>query len=569
MKRHFLLVLFLVLVSLNTWAQCFRIDSLRRVLAVWPSRDTTWVNTMNLLAGEYITDRLYKNAEYFAMQAQYMSSRIQYEEGEADAQMVLGDVFYEDPLKRDQESIQSYQKALEIYENLGLKAKQAQAIKVIGDYYYNLFYISEDHYQKSLEYYLKYYQINLELNDPIKTAEACVIIGQLYDHLGDAANSRHYFLKAVELKRDIEEEDMDDPHLFSKAESFYKLQIQNQKLNNYLLIGGLGLLGLIIALLTIFIIQKQRSNRLLKIKNDEIFKQKNDIELKNIELQSQTKEIREQRDQLEEQNIRIKEAQDEVEAANEKLKSINQHLEELVEERTQDLRRTNEALVLSNQELDTLIYRASHDFKGPVATLTGLTQIARLEVSESSKALDFFDRIDLTAQKMDGMLEKLHLLSYIFGKDLELEKIDFERIISHIQENLKDRIAESGMQFHLKVAPDVLYHSDPEVVQAVLENLIENAITFRTQNSESSPQLDIHIQNDFASIQIELQDNGVGIPEEFQARIFEMFFRGSEASKGNGLGLYVVKKALERLDGQVSLDSRSGEYTNFTIKLPK
>ena len=569
MKRLFLILYILLTLSSNVWAQCYRIDSLRRVLTVWTNRDTNRVNTMNLLAEEYIIDKRPKNAEYFAKQALVIANQLEYKKGEANAQVILGRVYFKDPLKRDDESIQNYQKALNNYERLGLKVKQAETTKLIGDYYYNLFYIREDYYQIALDYYLRYYEISQSLRDLVKTAEACVIIGQLYDHLGDPTKSQDYFLKAVELKRNIEADDMDDPHLFSKAESFYKLQIQNQQLTNYILIGGLGVLGLAVALLMVFVVQKQQTNRLLKIKNAEIHAQKNDIELKNIELQSQTREIGAQRDQLEEQNIQIKEAQDEVESANEKLILINQHLEDLVEERTTDLRKTNEALRLANGELDTLIYRASHDFKGPVATLTGLTQIARLDAGDSKEAMTFIDKIENTAVKMDGMLEKLHQVSYIIGKDLEDAKIDFEQIISKIKHNLHHQIAESHMQFNLKVAPEILFYSDPELVQAILENLIENSITFHTQSTESIPQIDIHIQNDFASIHLELKDNGVGIPIDMQERVFDMFFRGSEASKGNGLGLYVVKKALERLRGEVKVDSSWGEYTRFKIKLPK
>ena len=569
MKRLFLVLYIFFTLSTNCWAQCYRIDSLRRVLTVWPQRDTNRVNTLNLLAEEYIKDRRPKNAEYFAKQALVFSNQLEFKRGEADAQLILGTVYFEDPLKRDEESIQSYLKALNSYERLNLKTKQAETSKIIGDYYYNLFYIREDYYEKALEYYLRYYEISRSLDDPVKTAEACVMVGQLYDHLGNNEKSRDYFLKAVELKRNIEENDMDDPHLFSKAESFYKLQIQNQQLNNYILIGGLGVLGLVVALLIIFIIQKQQTNHILHRKNAEIESQKNDIELKNIELQSQTKEISHQRDQLEEQNKQIKEAQDEIEAANEKLITVNQRLEDLVEERTSDLRRTNEALVLANGELDTLIYRASHDFKGPVATLTGLTQIARLDAGDSQEAMTFIDKIESTAVKMDGMLEKLHQVSYIIGKDLESTRIGFDHIIDNIKEHLKDQIAESHIDFNLELDPEVFFHSDPELIQTILENLIENSITFHTQNTDNKPQIDIQIKNDFAAIHLELRDNGAGIPPEMQDRVFDMFFRGSEESKGNGLGLYVVKKALERLDGEVELDSKWGEYTSFKVKLPK
>ncbi|MEO1652754.1 MAG: ATP-binding protein, partial [Bacteroidota bacterium] len=369
-------------------------------------------------------------------------------------------------------------------------------------------------------------------------------------------------------KREIEEKDVDDPHLFSKAESYYKLQIENQQLNNYLLIGGIGLMTLIITLLGIFGWQQRRANKLLKSQKSEISQQNKAIEKKNEALEKQTGEIASQRDQLALQNQQIKEAQEEIETANHKLMNMNEGLEHLVEERTRDLRKTNEALVLANEELDTLIYRASHDFKGPVATLAGLSNIARMEADQNSTVRPLIDRIEDTAYKMDEMLEKLHTVSYIIGKDLQHEIITFDQIIHNIKSLFADAIDKENVEFEVEIPDHLYFYSDQELIGHIMENLVENSLQFRTQDSDRAPKISIRVMEEDQKVYLEMSDNGAGIPDEYKQRVFDMFFRGSEDSKGNGLGLYVVKKALERLKAEVDIQSQLGEYTSFKIQFP-
>jgi signal transduction histidine kinase len=565
----FLLILFLVS-PCQVDAQCYKIDSLSRVLRVLPREDTIRVDALNQLSEEYLINNREKNAEYFSMQALNLAQKIEYKIGEADAHYLLGKVYFLDDLKRDQESIEEYQKALEIYQSEGNTTKMALTLKTIGKYYYDLFYIRDDYYSIALEYYLKYLKLAEKTGETAQMAEASVMVGTIYEHLGEEVKSNAYFLKAVQMREQVDEKEMDDPHLFSKAKQIYDLQIANQKFFNYALIVGLVLAVLLVTLLLIVVMQKRRDNILLKKQYSEIEQQKYKIMLQNEVLEQQKLEIEEQKDKLSEQYQQLTDTKQKLEVTNKKLNQSNIYLEEKVTERTLDLSHANHALIQANEELDLIVYRASHDFKGPVATLIGLAHVARLECAEESpKSVVFFQRIEDTALKMDRMLEKLHQVSYIMGKTVETKMLNIEEIISQVEDNLSEKITQSHLQLITDIEPASFFYADTDLLIFILENLVENATTFRSEDSSVQPTLSIKVYSTDTHLVIYLRDNGAGIPHSYFSKIFDMFFRGSEASEGNGLGLYVVKKALDRMQGEVTVESQEGEFTSFSIQLPK
>lgn len=570
MRWLLFILIYFSLSSSQVLSQCFKIDSLLRVIPYLSRTDTLRVDAMNQLAEEYLESQRESNAEYYARQALTLAEKINYPTGEGDAHFMLGRVYYLDDIKRDQESISQYKTALEIYQKAQKPNKMALTLKTIGDYYYNLYYIRDDYYSLALEYYLKYLRLAEARNEAAQIAEASVLVGTIYDQLGDEANSNAYFLKAVTMRGQINEKEIDDPHLFSKAKQIYDLQISNQKFYNYTLIGGLVFSVLLLTMLLLINYQKVRTNRLLKGQYIEIEKQKTKIEKQHEELIEQKKEIEEQKDLLSEQYNQLNETKHELEVTVSQLNQAKLFLEDKVAERTLDLQHANSALTQANQELDLIIYRASHDFKGPVATLTGLSQIAVLEcAAESPKSLEYFQKIEETALKMDRMLEKLHQISYILGKPVENEIVGIEDIINQVKENLAEKLQNSYLEIKTEIEPSSFFHVDPELLTFILENLVENAAIFRTEDSSLTPTLSIVVNSDTNHHHISLKDNGVGIPPDYFPKIFDMFFRGSEASEGNGLGLYVVKKALDKMQGEVQVESEEGVFTAFYIRIPK
>ena len=107
--------------------------------------------------------------------------------------------------------------------------------------------------------------------------------------------------------------------------------------------------------------------------------------------------------------------------------------------------------------------------------------------------------------------------------------------------------------------------SYPAMIKIIIENLLENSINF---SGVVDPYVRFRVYQIDGHATIEVQDNGQGIPPEYQERIFEMYFRGNERSKGNGLGLYILQKAVEKLDGVIRMESVSNKGTTFYVELP-
>jgi signal transduction histidine kinase len=526
---------------------------------------------MVILAREYFPLKQNWIAERLAHQVYTYSEQKGYKEGMADALLLLGDVYYRhiDTRKRDKDALESYQQAIKFYEDGDNKIKLANAYKTIGDYYYNLSYLFEEFNRQALRYYLKYLAVAEQSGSKETLAEAYEKVCNLYYELGDESKSMEYSVKVINIRKEIEDKDVNNPHLFTQTKRYYDLQIQNQRLISYAALGGLLLVAFITVLLVINISYRNKAHILLKKQKEEIQKQRDSIEIKNLELNQRNEEVAAQHAQLATQHNELLEAKAELKAANDNLKKMNQGLEEIVEERTQDLRHINEALATANHELDTLIYRASHDFKGPVATLTGLTNLGKMELADSVMAVDFLERIEQVAHKMDGMLEKLHQVSYVIGKDLEISMIHFEEVLEEVKDNLGDMLQTNPIQIDLDIEPNIYYMSDYETITIILGNILENSLLYQNADSPIPSFVKVQIHEGVNQIHIVIRDNGLGIPEKYLPQIFAMFSRFTELAKGNGLGLYVAEKCVEKLGGQIKAESEEGKYTVIYINLPR
>ncbi|TAE71678.1 MAG: sensor histidine kinase [Bacteroidetes bacterium] len=543
-------------------AQCFKLDSLRIALSgIQQKVDTTWVNTSNLLANEYFINKQYAQADFYASQAYKAALQIKYRIGQADALIYLGNVYFKDDEKKKTLPIENYKKALEIYQETKNDEKISNAHKIMADYYYNQSYLENEFYKLALENYLKALSYIEKSGNKLKAGEISVNIGVLYDKLGDEAKSTDFFLKAVNFRSEVEDKDVDNPHLFSKAQRFYDLQIKQRENYLYIFVGGAIFLVLIIILMAVIVRQRQKSHTALQ-------KQKNEIEIQKQLLEQSHEEVEAQRDELLQKNEFIEKARIEIKNANEALTDINSHLNELVRHRTEQVISTNTELTKVNTELDLLIYRASHDFKGPVATLVGLAQLAKITSPPDNPALEYVEKIEETSHKMDRMLDKLHQISYLRGKEIEMTLINFQHLIEDVEDKFEDIIKENKIVFE-KDIETYSFQSDYEILEIVIQNLIENAINFRTQEPDRTPSIYIQVKEHIDWLYIKIRDNGTGISFDHLPKIYDMFFRGSELSKGNGLGLYVVKNALERLDIDVEVSSIENTYTDFHIRIPK
>jgi PAS domain S-box-containing protein len=241
------------------------------------------------------------------------------------------------------------------------------------------------------------------------------------------------------------------------------------------------------------------------------------------------------------------------------LDQIQKHAEELelrIAEREQ-----------TNAELEAFSYSVSHDLRAPLRAIEGFTQAFIEDYGEKVPAgsLEYLREVTSAANRMNQLVQDL--LSFSRLSRLHLEMLPVE--ISHAV-RLAVRQLTAGSEFvefsNLEGLRAVAH--EPTLVQA-LNNLISNALKFHVPDAD--PRVCVSAQREGGRIRISVRDNGIGIGPEHLDRIFQVFERlhGQEEFPGTGIGLAIVKRGIQRMGGQVGVESQLGAGSNFWIELPE
>jgi len=244
--------------------------------------------------------------------------------------------------------------------------------------------------------------------------------------------------------------------------------------------------------------------------------------------------------------------------ANAEVKHVNENLERLVMERTHLLEE-------ANHELDTFLYKASHNLRSPISSMIGLYTIARHVSDPESKEL--FERAVQTVYSMDRLLLKLRLISEINRPD-NFTHFNLRQLIFEVKANFGKQINEFTVSFSVDCPEDLVLYSNKNLIDAILFSLIENAICYCSLKGTGVREVQVTAKIDNDYVELGVYDNGVGISQEIKGHIYDMFFVGNEQSKGNGLGLYIVQKAIHAINGSVSFESELDQYTHFEVRIP-
>lgn len=248
-------------------------------------------------------------------------------------------------------------------------------------------------------------------------------------------------------------------------------------------------------------------------------------------------------------------------------KKANEELEEKVADRTRELRTAYGEVVQLNEELDTFAYRTAHDIRGPVARLLGLCQIA-LNTSDKQEANTYMELINREAISMDFMLHRFLEVNKIKQINPIRQKIDLEKIILEVWDSLADKEGASEMELEISPGLPLYIENDRRLAEIIFRNLLENAIVFRTKEEKIKPFLKIAGKETENGVSVSVFDNGIGIRPDLASRIFEMFFRGTNASTGLGLGLYATRLAAEKMGAAISYHADNHTMTEFEIVFP-
>ena len=231
-------------------------------------------------------------------------------------------------------------------------------------------------------------------------------------------------------------------------------------------------------------------------------------------------------------------------------------------------KKTEQQLNYKVNELNTFMYKATHDLRAPLASLTGLIKLAK-DITEQPELRSYFEMIDTSINRMDKLLIDLFNIVNVTQGKLNVSVIDFEVIVDEIIDSLSNRPNFGEIIFRKKIKTDSLFfHSDSRLLYSVLQNIIDNAIKYKRESTLVEPIILITITVIDNVARISVSDNGIGIHSELQDKVFDMFYRATSVTNGTGLGLYIVKNTIEKLGGEVRLKSEENHGTSVFVTLP-
>jgi signal transduction histidine kinase len=230
------------------------------------------------------------------------------------------------------------------------------------------------------------------------------------------------------------------------------------------------------------------------------------------------------------------------------------------------LKEQNTALEKVNEELDHFVYSASHDLRAPLASTMGLINITRISDDLQEKT-NYLNLMESSLQKMDRYIHDITDYSRNARLAIELEKIEFDELINDIIQTLSYHENTSKIDFLVKTEDTIPFYSDYSRLNIIFRNVISNAVKYHDL-TRPHPYLSIDIKITKQEGIFRFEDNGIGIEEKYIDKIFDMFYKASPESFGSGLGLYIVKETMNRLKGNIKVESTLGQGSVFTITLP-
>jgi signal transduction histidine kinase/ligand-binding sensor domain-containing protein len=251
-------------------------------------------------------------------------------------------------------------------------------------------------------------------------------------------------------------------------------------------------------------------------------------------------------------------------------KMMNQrreYLQNLIQERTEELQKANEELTLRNTELDRFVYSASHDLSAPLKSILGLVRVARME-EPGDVHTQYLDMMERSVLKLEEFIQEVVSYSRNARMPIKWEAIQFTDFVLSLLQDHQYSPNYANIHFQVEDCTQSSMYTDTTRIKIILNNLISNAIKFHWQESKHKPYVKISLSSTDNTYTLVVEDNGKGISENHLRRIFEMFYRATEDSQGSGLGLYILKEAVTKLGGKVVAESKVNEGTRFIVTLP-
>lgn len=228
-----------------------------------------------------------------------------------------------------------------------------------------------------------------------------------------------------------------------------------------------------------------------------------------------------------------------------------------------DLRNKVLELEKTNDELNRFIYSISHELRAPLVSVIGIVNLVKMEGLYHSSG-EYWELIESCSNKLDYYIQKT-LQYYKNNKNLsDRSEIDFRKLVIDIIDLYA--YTDPDTKFNIQIDQPEKFYGDAFRLEVILGNLISNAIKYQKDN-QPDKVVDISISVNAYAAEISITDNGLGILNEHLEKIFTQFFK-TKNNKGSGLGLFIVKEALNKINGKIAVKSSLNEGTTFKISVP-
>ncbi len=232
----------------------------------------------------------------------------------------------------------------------------------------------------------------------------------------------------------------------------------------------------------------------------------------------------------------------------------------------EELQKQNEELKRMNGELDHFAYSVSHDLRAPLTSALGLLHLLRVE-EDPVQQNQFMTLAEQSLHQLNNFIQEIMSLTRNSRTDLTLEEVNLNKMVDEVIASQQQNANHDRVKVCNHTKPNETLLTDRRRLRIVLNNLISNAIRYHRRSHER-PYVQISARVEPQQTTLRVEDNGIGINQEHQDKVFNMFYRATNHVSGSGLGLHLVKETVQKLKGQVKLDSRVNQGSTFTVLLP-
>ena len=226
----------------------------------------------------------------------------------------------------------------------------------------------------------------------------------------------------------------------------------------------------------------------------------------------------------------------------------------------------NDELQKAYNELDKFAYSISHDIRGPLSGILGAINVAR-EIDDVEEMKEMLFLMGKSLNKLDTYILSMHDYYSLQRGELKIKELDFNKIIDDLKPMYTVLSKTNKVAFNISVEQGEIFRSDDVPVKLILNNLLSNAFKYQDKkNKNKSVDVIVKVQNSLATIYV--KDTGIGILGTHIGEIFNLFYRANFQEVGSGFGLYNVKSAILKLNGQIEVTSVLHQGTTFRVTIP-